>query len=79
MQTPKAAGNDPGEGVLQEIFASESDLNPSRAEEPLVEVTLVAGAGWGGLAEPHRPLTEQHRSPPASFWHWVIFSFIKRL
>lgn len=48
------------------MFASESDLNPSRAEKPPAEVTLLAGAGWAGLAELHRPRTEQHRSPPAS-------------
>lgn len=39
-------------GVLQELFASESDLNLSQAENPPVEVTLLAREGWQRLIIP---------------------------
>lgn len=66
------------EGVLQDMFASESDLNLSQAENPPVEVTLLAWRAGRGSSFLHgaAPLAARF---PLPFWHWVIFSFLKQL
>lgn len=58
------------------MFASESDLELSQAENPPVEVTLLAGEGWQRLTI---PVWSSLPASPLPFWHRVIFSFLKQL
>lgn len=63
------------------MFASESDLTLRRAEKPPLEMTLfleLAGEGWQRSPSLHgaAPLAARF---PLSFWHQVIFSFMKQL
>ena len=46
------------------MFASESDLNPSWAEKPPAEVTLLAGEGWQRHIVPARSSTARRPLPP---------------